>query len=878
MLRTFLFNLTLTLPLLFLGPSVQAESENPVRTIRLETGYPVVNLLEKQIITRPLVGLALSGGGARGFAQIGVLKALHEGGIPIDFIAGSSMGSIIGGLYAVGYTPEELERLTLATDWNQLFIDDRARTNLFVTQKMDQTDHTIQFRLKGLQPHIPNGLSAGQKLQLLFTSLTASANYLADGDFSRLPTPFLAVATELTTGERVVLDSGNLAEAMRASAAVPVIFAPVGRGDGLLVDGGIVEPLPVDLAREMGADVVLAVNTQDTPRTKDQLAAPWDVVDQVITISLIRASEEQRDRADVVITPEIGDHASSSFSDIDQLIQRGYEGTFPMISNIRDIIEQESWLRAEQGGTVERVTIDGCADSDHQRLTLALRTKPGMLMDASMIRGDLETLYREGKYADVAAEVYGDGAERHILYRLVKNPPLTDVTIDGATIGHPDTLLALMRSRSGQPIDYRSLRQDGERILQWYKDRNYTLAHPLAYTVNLETGQAKLEIDEGRIASVQVIGNDRTRDWAILREFPLEAGDIFDAKEADRGITNIYSTGLFESITLDINRQNSRPRVRIGVKERPSLVAKIGGHFDRERQGGYVLSLTEANLFGTGSRVTGRIDHGSRRQRYGLDFRSDRVFKTYLTYRISLYRNEDDRYVYDKLSQIGDFRENRNGVRFTLGQQLARFGSVSLTARVEGVTVSTRAGVSPNVRSDIRSLTLRSQVDNLDRYPFPSSGHLHDASIEVAGAVLGGHQRFLKGHASLEWYRTIVGRVTVRPRFVFGIGEGTLPFSEQFSLGGQHSFFGYRDDQFRGAYLLRGSLMVRTLILSRVYADIRYDTGGLWQKRREFRWDDLRHGFGAGIGLDTPLGPLQVFYGSASFGARRTYVSLGHRF
>ncbi|SVE64221.1 uncharacterized protein METZ01_LOCUS517075, partial [marine metagenome] len=227
---------------------------------------------------------------------------------------------------------------------------------------------TIQFRLDGLQPHIPNGLSAGQKLQLLFTSLTASANYLAGGNFSRLPTPFLAVATDLTTGERSVLDRGNLAEAMRASAAVPVIFAPVAHGDGLLADGGIVEPLPVDLVREMGADVVLAVNTQDTLRTKDQLAAPWDVVDQVIAISIMRASEEQRNRADVVITPEIGDHASSSFSEIDELIQRGYDAALSMIPYIRDISERESRLRAEQDGTVERVTIDGCADGDYQRL------------------------------------------------------------------------------------------------------------------------------------------------------------------------------------------------------------------------------------------------------------------------------------------------------------------------------------------------------------------------------------------------------------------------------------------------------------------------------------------------------------------------------
>ena len=283
---------------------------------------------------------------------------LDEAGIPIDFIAGSSVGSIIGGLYAVGYTPEELERLTLATDWNQLFIDDRARTNLFVTQKMDQTDHTIQFRLDGLQPHIPNGLSAGQKLQLLFTSLTASANYLANGDFSRLPTPFLAVATDLTTGERVVLDRGNLAEAMRASAAVPVIFTPVAHGDGLLADGGIVEPLPVDLVRDMGADVVLAVNTQDTLRTKDQLAAPWDVVDQVIAISIMRASEEQRNRArasqkkEIISVLTLSSDASTEFVGFEQLSATATVTEIVEEKKRTGIVLDRSPFYAEMGGQV----------------------------------------------------------------------------------------------------------------------------------------------------------------------------------------------------------------------------------------------------------------------------------------------------------------------------------------------------------------------------------------------------------------------------------------------------------------------------------------------------------------------------------------------
>jgi outer membrane translocation and assembly module TamA len=150
--------------------------------------------------------------------------------------------------------------------------------------------------------------------------------------------------------------------------------------------------------------------------------------------------------------------------------------------------------------------------------------------------------------------------------------------------------------------------------------------------------------------------------------------------------------------------------------------------------------------------------------------------------------------------------------------------------------------------------------------------------MEVAGKVFGGHQDFVRGYSSLEWYKTLYRSVTIRPRFIFGVGEGDTPFTEQFSMGGQDSFYGYRDDQFRGSYLLQGSLLVRLRLMPRVYVDSRYDTGGLWQRRREFRWDDLRHGVGVGLGLDTPVGPFQASYGTASFGARRVYVNLGHRF
>ena len=855
-----------------------SDHDASTRTIRLQPSRTVIDLLQPRTEVRPKVGLVLSGGGARGFAHIGVLMGLEEAGIPIDYIVGSSMGSIIGGLYAAGFSPDSLQQVAIDIEWVRLFLDDPARTNLFVAQKADQTDHTLQFRLNGIRPSIPGGLSAGQKLQHLLTTLTAPANYLAAGDFSRLKIPFVAIATDLISGKRVVLEHGNLAEAMRASAAVPIVFRPVERQGRLLVDGALVEPMPVDLIRQRGVDIVIAVNTQDTLRPKDQLTAPWDIVDQIITISVIQAARNQETRADVMITPAIGNHPSSRFSNIDTLIARGLQGVRPHIASIRELLSQyEEPLDAVEE-RVGRVTITGCSTQESQRLAKVLNVQPGRHLMVDMIRADLSMLYALGPYADAEAEIFGEYLDRHVRYRVTHAPVLSDLVIEGATLFQQDMLRTHIKMKTGQPINLQQLHQDGKKILNRYHESGYVMADLEQFTVNLRTGSVFMKINEGHVVDIHVTGHRRTREWAILREMRLRTGDVYDADRVNRGIMNIYSTGMFESVTLDVEQKNRRPRLVIAVKERPSRIVKLGARYDRERNGEGVLSLTEANLFGTGSRLTGRAVFGDRRQRYMLGFRSDRVFKTYMTYRMLGYYHQDDRYVYDGLQQIGDFREKRSGLQFTIGRQLSRLGAVSLTARVEGVEVQTRAGRSPSGRADIRSLTLRSQVDNLDRYPFPSSGHHHDVWLEVAGEALGGHQRFLRGYTSLAWYRTIARYLTIRPKFVFGIGEGEIPFSEQFSLGGIQNFYGYRQDQFRGAYLLQSSLKVRFNVLSGVYASTRYDIGGLWQQRQDFRWDDLRHGVGVGVGLATPVGPFEIHYGSASFEARRVYANLGYRF
>ena len=276
---------------------------------------------------RPRIGLALSGGGARGFAHIGVLKVLDELGIPVDLIAGTSMGSVVGALRALGYSTGELKDVATTVDWQEIFSDAVPRQALLFQQKKRASKFLMELGVRGLKLEIPSGLSAGQKISNLFSLLTIPA--VGIDSFDKLPIPYRAVATDLVSGRQVVLDGSKLtlAQSMRASMAVPGAFTPLDFGDALLVDGGLVKNLPVDVVQDMGADIVIAVNVSAPLRRKSEIDSVLAVMDQTISLQMVRSTEQQialaHASSGVVITPDLSDISSADFTRAGEIIRRG---------------------------------------------------------------------------------------------------------------------------------------------------------------------------------------------------------------------------------------------------------------------------------------------------------------------------------------------------------------------------------------------------------------------------------------------------------------------------------------------------------------------------------------------------------------------------
>jgi NTE family protein len=346
--------------------------------------------------TRPQIGVALSGGGARGFAHIGVLEALEDLNIPIDYIAGTSMGSIIGGLYASGLTTQELRRaVEHEIDWNRAlnYTDDRD----LLSYREKQT----QRRLFQLELGIDNkGLTAsagfinGQELFMELKRLTRNINI---DDFAKLPIPFKTVATDLNTAEPYLLAKGDLALALRASMAVPFAFAPVEIDGHLLADGGIVNNIPVDIVRKMGADIVIAIDISAPLETIESTSSFLTVTKQSLNVSLIQNALRSLKKADIVITPEVKEFGVTDFYKGPGLMANGYEAIMEKVALLKTLaLSTEEYAQYTAAKRAKIPDTPATIKPDFIELTGNERTHPALL------QGKLEGLKnRELRFEDI---------------------------------------------------------------------------------------------------------------------------------------------------------------------------------------------------------------------------------------------------------------------------------------------------------------------------------------------------------------------------------------------------------------------------------------------------------------------------------------------
>lgn len=453
-------------------------------------------------IARPKTCLVLGGGGARGAAHIGVLKVIEREHIPIDCITGTSMGAIVGGLYAAGYSATEIESVLKSIDWKDTFNDDPPREELPMRRKEDELRFLggIELGLRDGKIALPRGAIQGQKLQLLLRRLLLST--LRTEDFDDLPIPFRSIATDIGKGEKVVFAKGDLAMAIRASMSVPAAFAPIRYQGHLLVDGGIVDNVPIEEARKLGGTHLIVVNVGQPLAAEDELTSPFAIANQMLTAMMKRQTDAQLRTlgpADVLLVPQLGDLSSAAFDRTPEAVTYGERAA-------------QAQLSALQAFAVSAA--DYATFTAHHRqkpfdppLIAFLDVLAGRSRTAGHVRQRLSdvvgTRFDPTKLENKIGLAYGEGSYERITYDLVPKGEQTGLQVQPVDKGWGPNFLRLGLRLSDN--------FSGRNNYQLFTEANFTGLNSLG-------GESRNRIQLGQITELY---SEFLQPWGTAGEFYL---------------------------------------------------------------------------------------------------------------------------------------------------------------------------------------------------------------------------------------------------------------------------------------------------------------------------------------------------------------------
>lgn len=393
----------------------------------LLAGFSAVCADEKA--AQPRVGLVLSGGGARGAAHVGILRVLEELHVPVDFITGTSMGAVIGGLYAMGVSLDEIERMSTSVDWEEIFTDELPRRHETYRSKPEEYRFLFEAELdQEANIKLPLGLISGKRLDLLLRAMTLGA----PDNFDAFPIPYRAVAADIATGEAVVISKGELSKAIRASMAIPGVFSPVEIDGRLLVDGGVAKNLPIDVAKAMGADIIIAVNIGTPLSPRKDLTNFISILNQttnILTNSNVSLQMQIIGRNDILLTPNLDTVTTMSFNKMNDAIRAGEEiartrredlTRYSVDEGLYKTIRGEQLSRAVRIDKVEFVKIEKSSLFGSETLLKYIEKDSQSLMDKNVVAKDLFEFYKSGGMEDIDFSILKEDGKNGLLIQLKK--------------------------------------------------------------------------------------------------------------------------------------------------------------------------------------------------------------------------------------------------------------------------------------------------------------------------------------------------------------------------------------------------------------------------------------------------------------------------
>jgi NTE family protein len=843
--------------------------------------------------TMPRLGLALAGGGAKAAASIGVLKVLVREGIPVAAIAGTSMGAGVGGLFAAGYRPEEIENIFLENDWNDILTDTPRRVFQTQEQKEAGSRHLLEFTFYRGRFMPPSGLSAGQKLTNMLASKTLAASFEADFDFDKLKIPFRAVATDIENGDTVVIGRGLLYEAIRASSSIPLVFQPVVIQGRMLVDGGLVDNLPVDVVKTMGVDVVIAVDASSKLDKKEQLATLLEIMSQSISLQVRRESERQAVLADLVITPDTTNYLFTDFPAMHEIVRKGEEAAAAALPRIRELMKPRS--AGPQGQDRFRVTsLDIRGNITISDAVIRDAMTPVLSPRAAAVdelQATLGEVFRLGYFADVSLDLDKDIDGIHAVLHVQENPVVRRIKLSGNTIIPTSDILSSLSWQKDQVLNSTRLSAELDKIVATCRNRGYLLTRVERIDMNADRATLEIVFYEGRVDSVTIAGQRRTKQSLIQRETGIRPGSPLNFDIAAYDIQHLYALDYFESVTADMMKNpQGGIDITLRIKEKPTTKVRLGLRYDLEDRFTGLTDIVMENVTGRGIKAYLTTRYGNYTD-LALGYRSPILLDTYFVHTMQAFYQQRDYLLYEDKHKVNELNIARTGAEFAFGYQWFRFGDTYLRYRYTTDTTEETLGANParNV-AHIGSLAFLTTIDTRDRNTFPHTGMLLKGSYESARSGYGSTTVFTKSALSIQGAIPIAERHTLVLEGSGGLGSGDIPYQEKYGIGGADLLLGfplagYQRREFTGSDQLGFSAAYRWTIkeyhlkaIRAVYLNLMGQAANVWDNRDAVSVDHLRTGFSAGLHADSIIGPVKLDFGAGAQNRRMIYFSAGFDF
>ena len=842
----------------------------------------------------PKLGLALAGGGAKAASSIGVLKVLDREGIRVAAIAGTSMGAGIGSLYAAGYSPDEIERIFLATDWNDIYRDTPGRAFLTQEQKESGSRHLLTFMFHRGRFIPPSGLTAAQKLTNLWMAKTLAASFEADLDFNKLRVPFRAVATDIETGEAVVLDHGLLHEAARASAAIPAVFQPVELGGRLLVDGGLVNNLPVDVARSMGVEVVLAVDSSRKLEKRERLISAFDIMSQSISVQVRRESERQAALADLVITPDTSEYYFTDFPSIGKIIKKGEEAAEEALPRIRELLRAKAETRQEaQWFRIAGLIIRGNVSATEAEIRQAMAPVLAPLRESTSddIHQTLTAVFNIGCFSDVSLELTRQGDTYNAILSVRENPVVKALTVNGNTIITTYELISRLKWQIGRPLNTARLSADLDAVVKQYRDRGYLLTRVERAGLMSDNSTLELALYEGRVDSIALSGGNKTQPSLIRREIRTAAGKPLNLDILAYDIQHLYALDYFESLAVNIAKSpQGGVTLTFKIKEKPTSTVRLGLRYDLEDGFTGLTDLVVDNVTGRGIKLYLNTRYGNYTD-VTFGYHSPVFLRSYFVHSVQVFHRQRNYFIYEAGHKISELDITRTGAEASFGYEWFRFGDTHLRYRyTSDKTVETLGRLPVPNRDHITSLAVLSTVDTRDSGSFAHKGILLKGSYETARPPFGDGDGFVKTTVSAQGNVPIAERHTFILEASGGTSSGNIPYQDRFGIGGSDyllgvPLLGYQRREFTGSAELGFSAAWRWKFreyqlkaVKAAYLTLTAQAANVWDSRDDISVRDLRNGGGLGLSADSLIGPIRLDVAMAEGGRKAVYFSAGFDF